>query len=164
MLEWSETRFVPLLATKIDLGFPVSLTFSEDSTKILITTNKRALVVLDHRTNQLITALDGVVKLYWNKWDSKFTLVTKNPNSALIPVSLGHVSNVVGAGDEFGNVHIYASPENVRNNVGLNFTGHSSLISSTEFTIDDSKFITAGSGDETVLQWRLENLYSQLNR
>jgi hypothetical protein len=98
-----------------------------------------------------MTSLDDVVKLYWNSWDSKFTLITKNPNSATIPISLGHYSNIVGSGDEFGNVMLFTNPENVRNNVGSNFTGHASLISKTEFTIDDSKFITAGSYDETIL-------------
>ena len=98
-----------------------------------------------------MTTLDDVVKLYWNTWDSKFSLITKNPNSAMIPISLGHSTNIIAAGDEFGNVMTFTNPENVWNNVGSNYTGHASLISKIEFTIDDSKLITAGSSDETIL-------------
>jgi len=68
-----------------------------------------------------MTSLDDVVKLYWNHWESKFSLITKNPNSAMIPITVGHQSNIVSTGDEFGNVMIYTNPESLRNNIGSNF-------------------------------------------
>jgi hypothetical protein len=39
----------------------------------------------------------------------------------------------------------------VKNNVGANYGGHSSLVSKLELTVDDAKLITVGASDNTML-------------
>lgn len=46
----------------------------------------------------------------------------------MIPIALGNLSNLVAAGDENGNVFLWKSVENIKDNIGLNFTGHTSPV------------------------------------
>lgn len=95
LLEFKDNEYQPLVGIKIENGYPISLTFSEDSTKILITTNKRQLLLLDPRNYELMSRIEDVIQVYWNGWNGRFSLVTKNNKSEMIPVTLGRQSNIV---------------------------------------------------------------------
>ena len=39
----------------------------------------------------------------------------------MMPISLGNLSNLVVAGDEYGNVYLWKDVESIKENVGNNF-------------------------------------------
>lgn len=47
LLKYVDQEYVALAACKLDNGFPVSVNFCEDSTKVLIVTNQRKMLVMD---------------------------------------------------------------------------------------------------------------------
>ena len=63
----------------------------------------------------------------------------------MLPFALGNVSNIVAAADENGNLFIWKDVETIKENIGLNLTGHASAIQSLEFTRDDKRMITLGA-------------------
>jgi len=75
-----------------------------------------------------MSRIEDVIQVYWNEWNGRFSLVTKTNKTEMIPVLLGKSSNIVVCGDEFGHLYVWKSPENVKENVGGCFNGHSSLI------------------------------------
>ena len=159
---------------RIENGFPISLTFSEDSTKILITTNKRQLLlcklfniiksftIVDPRSYELMSRIEDVIQIYWNEWNGRFSLITKNNKSEMIPVILGSRSNMVVCGDEFGHIHIWKNSESVKNNIGGDYTSHGSQIQKIALFGDATgKIVSMGLNDRTVCQWKVEFLYDE---
>ena len=65
----------------------------------------------------------------------------------MIPISLGNLSNMIATGDENGNIYIWKSVEAIKDNIGLNFSGHTAHIQRLEMTIDDRRLLTLGLGD-----------------
>lgn len=55
-------------------------------------------------------------------------MITKSPTSAMVPIALGNLSNMVASGDENGNVYVWRSVEAVKDNIGVNLTGHTAHI------------------------------------
>lgn len=58
----------------------------------------------------------------------RYPLITKSASTSMIPICLGNLTNMVSAGDENGNIYLWKSVESIKENVGLNFSGHTSLI------------------------------------
>jgi WD40 repeat protein len=50
LLQFQDNDYVALAACRLENGFPVSINFSEDSSKIVICTNQRKLLLLDPAT------------------------------------------------------------------------------------------------------------------
>jgi hypothetical protein len=76
----------------------------------------------------LLFKVEDVASNFWSSWTGRYPLITKQANAPSIPVCLGNYSNIVTAGDENGNVFVWKSVESIKENVGLNFTGHTSQI------------------------------------
>ena len=62
-------------------------------------------------------------------------------------MSLGHVSNVVIAGDENGNVYAWRDVESIKEHIGVNLSGHSSALQRVLFAEDDKRFLSLGAND-----------------
>ena len=54
---------------------------------------------------------------------------------------------MVVAGDENGNIFLWKNVENIKENVGVNFTGHTSQIYRIELTTDDKRLLSLGQND-----------------
>jgi WD40 repeat protein len=78
LLKYSEGEYHALAACKLENGFPVSLNFSEDSQRIVITTNQRKLLVLDPQNFMLMYKPEDLSSCFWSSWLSKFALITKS--------------------------------------------------------------------------------------
>lgn len=87
---------------------------------------------------------DSISNLYWSSWQGKFPLITQSLLSGTMPVVLGNVSNIVVAGDDNGNIYHYKDVECIKDNIGNNYSCHSSNVCEIELTGDDSKLITLG--------------------
>ena len=150
LLKYSEGEYQALAACKLENGFPVSLNFSEDSQRIVISTNQRKLLVLDPTNFLLMYKPDDLSQCFWSSWQSKFTLITKATNSLMMPIILGNQSNMVAAGDENGNLFIWKDVESIKENIGNNFVTHSTNIVKLEFTIDDKRVVSLGQQDNSL--------------
>ena len=77
LLKYEENDYSALAACKLDSGFPIALNFSEDSSKIVICTNMRKLLVLDPTTFQLFFKVEEVAASFWSSWTGRYPLITK---------------------------------------------------------------------------------------
>ena len=59
------------------------------------------------------------------------------------------------AGDENGNVFLWKDLESIKNNIGVNLTGHTSMLTRFGLSKDDSKLLTLGQNDQAMLQWKI---------
>ena len=85
-------------------------------------------MLLCPRTYQLLYKAEEMQQSFWSTWNGRYTLVSKSSSSALLPIALGFTSNLVAAGDEHGNVHLWKDAENLKENNGINMAGHTSPV------------------------------------
>jgi len=128
LFQFNDGDYVKLAACRLDNGFPISLNFSEDSRRIVICTNQRKLLLLDPTTFQLMFRVEDLSQCFWSTWLGRYPLVTKASNSNLLPIAVGNVSNIVTAGDEYGNVYFWNDVESVRPHIGVNILAHMSPV------------------------------------
>ena len=69
---------------------------------------------------------------------------------------LGNASNIVIAGDDYGNVYFWRDVDTVKSHIGVNIHSHMSSVQRLELTKDDSRLISLGSTDMSIMQWRLK--------
>jgi|TARA_B110000285_G_C15122331_1_gene617975 hypothetical protein len=127
-LKYHEGDYTALAACKLENGFPVSINFSEDSSRIVISTNQRKLLVLEPTHFQLMYKPEEISQCFWSSWLSKYPLITKSANTTMMPIALGNLSNLVVAGDENGNVYVWKDVESIKENIGNNFLTHTSNV------------------------------------
>jgi hypothetical protein len=65
----------------------------------------------------------------------------------MVPIALGNLSNMVASGDENGNIYVWRSVDAVKDNVGVNLTGHTAHIQRVDFTLDDRRLLSVGMTD-----------------
>jgi hypothetical protein len=46
----------------------------------------------------------------------------------MVPIALGNLSNITTSGDENGNIYVWRSVDAVKDNIGVNLTGHTAHI------------------------------------
>jgi WD40 repeat protein len=76
----------------------------------------------------------------------------------MIPISLGNLSNITASGDENGNIYVWRSVDAVKDNIGVNLTGHTAHIQRIEFTVDDKRLLSLGMTDQTLCQWKIDSI------
>jgi hypothetical protein len=76
----------------------------------------------------------------------------------MVPISLGNLSNLVASGDENGNIYVWRSVDAVKDNVGVNLTGHTAHIQRVELTLDDRRLLSVGMTDQTLCQWKIASI------
>ena len=103
------------------------------------------LLLLDPVTFSLMFRVEDLSQCFWTNWLGRYPLVTKAANSNLLPISLGNLSNVVTAGDDYGNIYFWKDVESVRPHIGVNALAHMSPVQRIELTRDDSRLLTLGA-------------------
>lgn len=161
IFQFQDGDFVKLAACRLDKGFPVSLTFSEDSKRIVICTNGRKLCLLDPVTFTLMFRVEDICSCYWSSWLGRYPLVTSAANSNLLPISLGNYANIVTAGDDYGNVYFWKDVSSVKHHIGVNVLAHMSPVQRLELTKDDSRLVTLGASDLSLMQWKISPVEEQ---
>jgi len=147
VLRYEDNDYIASAACRMENGFPVGLDFSDDSTKVVVCTNQRKLLLMDSTNYTLLYQIEDVANNFWSTWQGRYPLITKQATSSMVPITIGNRSNMVAAGDENGNLFLWKNADCVKENVGLNFTGHTSLIYRIEFTNDDRRLLTMGMND-----------------
>jgi len=46
----------------------------------------------------------------------------------MVAIALGNLTNMVASGDENGNVYVWRSVDAIKDNIGVNLTGHTAHI------------------------------------
>lgn len=100
--------------------------------------------------------VEDLSQCFWSTWLGRYPLVTKAATSNLLPIALGNKSNIVGAGDDHGNVYFWRDVDAVKPHIGVNILAHMSPVQRLELTKDDSRLITLGATDMSVAQWRVK--------
>jgi hypothetical protein len=149
-------------ACGLENGFPVSLNFSEDSKKLVIGTNLRKLLVLDPETEMLQYKSEDLSSCFWSTWLSRFPTITKDVQRApMMPITIGNSSNLVVAGDEHGNIHLWREVESIKENIGANLSTHASNVQKLEMTVDDQRVLSTGYLDQAMCQFKIKPLFSK---
>lgn len=117
LLTFTDGTYVALAACKLENGFAVSLNFSEDSSKIVINTNQRKLLVLDPVSFMLMYKPEDLSSTFWSSYLARFPLISKSTNSQMMPIALGNLSNFSTAGDESGNIYFWKDVEAIKENI-----------------------------------------------
>ena len=116
---------------------------------------------MDPRNYEFLSRIEDVIQVYWNEWNCRFSLITKNNKTEMILLLFEIKATMVVSGDEFGILNIWKNSESVKENVENSFNGHGSHIIKTDILGNDSKIITMGLSDRTVWQWIIEFLYDE---
>ncbi|KAG1662874.1 Echinoderm microtubule-associated protein-like 1 [Nymphon striatum] len=61
--------------------------------------------------------------------------------------------HLLATGDDFGKVKLFCFPANQPKSVSHSYSGHSSHVTSVEFLHDDSRLISLGGKDTSIIQW-----------
>jgi WD40 repeat protein len=128
ILRYSDGDYVPNSACALEQGFPVSINFSEDSSKLVINSNQRKLLVLDPNTLDLLFKKEDLQNCLWTRWNSKYPTITKTANSPMMPIVLGNESNIVAAGDENGTVYLWKDIDSIKEHIGSNYQTHTTSV------------------------------------
>lgn len=66
-----------------------------------------------------------------------------------------HDENLIATGDDFGKVKLYSYPACQPKSLNHTYGGHSSHVTNVTFLHDDSRLISIGGKDTSVLQWSI---------
>lgn len=66
-----------------------------------------------------------------------------------------HNSKLLATGDDFGKVNLYSYPSSQAKCIHHGYSGHSSHVTSVKFIQDDSRLISVGGKDCSIMQWAL---------
>ncbi|XP_052271096.1 echinoderm microtubule-associated protein-like 1 [Dreissena polymorpha] len=69
--------------------------------------------------------------------------------------AVSHDKKLLVSADDLGKVNLYAFPSIHPKATGNSYQGHSSHVTMAKFLCDDSRVISTGGKDETVMQWQV---------
>ena len=64
-----------------------------------------------------------------------------------------HSQKLLATGDDYGKVNLYSYPSSQPKCLHHTYPGHSSHVSSVRFMADDSRLVSIGGRDSTIMQW-----------
>ena len=76
---------------------------------------------------------------------------------------MGHLSNMITAADENGNVYFWRDVESIKENIGNNFSTHTTNVQKIELTIDDKRLVSMGYTDNCLCQFKIKPLFYSEN-
>ena len=76
LMKFHDGDYQALSACTIANGFPVAINFTDDSTRILISTNQKKNLILDPINFQLSYLPEEISEYFFSQWLSKFPLNT----------------------------------------------------------------------------------------
>ncbi|XP_055372451.1 echinoderm microtubule-associated protein-like 2 isoform X2 [Condylostylus longicornis] len=66
-----------------------------------------------------------------------------------------HDKSLIASGDDFGRVRLFVYPAMQPKSLAHNYNGHSSHVTSVGFLHDDTRLISTGGNDTSVMQWEV---------
>jgi WD40 repeat protein len=144
----------PVRRVRFETEVPLSINFTNDRKHALITTNTRKhyrISLQDFKNlNQIEDSLFNISYL-----ELKFSLNPKLRESKSVSCLLGQELKFITAGDEFGNLMIWKSVEQLKENCGVLLGGHSSKIGNLCLSRNQDYLFVQGMNDRTVTEWKI---------
>ncbi|XP_026730498.1 echinoderm microtubule-associated protein-like 2 isoform X3 [Trichoplusia ni] len=135
------------------------LDWSEDSQYIRSNSGDYELLFWNATTCRQIPSATSMRDVVWatNTCPITFTTIGVWPESAdgtdINSCTRSHDNRLVATGDDFGKVKLFAYPVTQPKSLCHQFGGHSSHVTCVRFLPDDSRLLSTGGLDTSVLQW-----------
>ena len=149
-------EYAKMKSLKTQDGFPVSVNFDGDFSKLLILTSnwKFTVVNLD---KFMVSGLgdDDLNTNYWVSFNGRYIISPKSTSMLSNTMVIGIKHNFIIASDEMNNIHFWRNPNELNRNSGLVFKSHASHVQTMKITSDDSYMISSGLNDQMIIKWKI---------
>ncbi|KAI8432436.1 hypothetical protein MSG28_004830 [Choristoneura fumiferana] len=138
------------------------LDWSEDSQYIRSNSGDYELLYWNATTCRQVPAASSLRDIAWATHTCPITFQSVGvwPESAdgtdINSCTRSHDSRLVATGDDFGKVKLYAYPVTQPKSLCHQYGGHSSHVTCVRFLPDDSRLISTGGLDTSVMQWVID--------
>jgi len=159
-------------------GYPISVTFDNEFSKVLLLTNKSKIILINLKTFQIINTLEDISSTFWNNFEGYYinnsvyykdnnhinfyhtttqmeNLEAFNDYNNRITFALGNKFNFFITSDFNNNFFIYKDYSNISKNKNFIFNVHNSHIQNIKIRSDDKIFVTFGYSDRMICEWAL---------
>ncbi|KAG8183584.1 hypothetical protein JTE90_025141 [Oedothorax gibbosus] len=142
-------------------SFITHLDWSDDSTYIQTNSGDYELLYWNAGVCRQVSNMSIARDLKWQTQTctigfSVFGIWPENADGSDINTcSRSHNHKAIATGDDFGKVNIYSYPACQPKSPHHSYTAHSSHVTNVDFTPDDTRLISLGGKDCSVMQWAL---------
>ncbi|XP_071039318.1 echinoderm microtubule-associated protein-like 2 isoform X8 [Parasteatoda tepidariorum] len=142
-------------------SFITHLDWSEDSTYIQTSSGDYELLYWNAGVCRQVSNMSIARDLKWQTQTCTigFSVLGIWPENAdgsdVNTCSRSHNQKLIATGDDFGKVNIYSFPACQPKSPHHSYGGHSSHVTNVDFTPDDTRLISLGGRDCSIMQWAL---------
>ncbi|XP_022113185.1 echinoderm microtubule-associated protein-like 2 isoform X1 [Pieris rapae] len=143
-------------------SFITHLDWSEDSQYIRSNSGDYELLYWNATTCRQITSPTSMRDVIWasNNCPITFQTIGVWPENAdgtdINTCTRSHDNRLAATGDDFGKVKLFAYPVTQPKSLCHQYGGHSSHVTCVRFLLDDSRLVSAGGLDTSLMQWVVE--------
>lgn len=157
-------EYVKMKSLKTQDGFPISVNFDGEYSRLLILTSnwKFTVVNLDKFT---VSGLgdDDLNRTFWVYFKGKYVVSPKTTSTVANVVNIGIKNNFVISSDELNNIHMWRNPQHVSRNSGNVYKVHSSHVQNIIIVGNDEYVVSAGMNDKMICKWKVKSLFNDSN-
>ncbi|KAF8795097.1 Echinoderm microtubule-associated like protein [Argiope bruennichi] len=142
-------------------SFITHLDWSDDSTYIQTNSGDYELLFWNAGVCRQVSNMSIARDIKWNTQTCTigFSVLGIWPENAdgsdVNTCSRSHSHKLLATGDDFGKVNIYSYPSCQPKSPHHSYGGHSSHVTNVDFTPDDTRLISLGGRDCSIMQWAL---------
>ncbi|XP_023817128.1 echinoderm microtubule-associated protein-like 2 isoform X1 [Oryzias latipes] len=140
-------------------SFVTHLDWSANSQYIVTNSGDYEILFWEASNGKHVTNVDTVRNLEWATSTCTLSFNTLGiwPESAdgtdINAACRSHGGSLLASADDFGKVHLFTFPCSQPRAPSLEYGGHSSHVTNVAFLHDDSRLISSGGKDTSILQW-----------
>ncbi|KAM9813061.1 echinoderm microtubule-associated protein-like 2 isoform 1-T1 [Syngnathus typhle] len=140
-------------------SFVTHVDWSSDSHYLVTNSGDYEILFWEAPSGKHVTNMDAVRNLTWATSTCTLSFNTFGiwPDGAdgtdVNGVCRSHDDSLLASADDFGKVHLLSYPCSQPRAPGHEYGGHSSHVTSVAFLHDDSRLISTGGKDASILQW-----------
>ncbi|XP_037124550.1 echinoderm microtubule-associated protein-like 2 isoform X1 [Syngnathus acus] len=140
-------------------SFVTHVDWSSDSHYLVTNSGDYEILFWEAPSGKHVTNMDAVRNLTWATSTCTLSFNTFGiwPDGAdgtdINGVCRSHDDSLLSSADDFGKVHLLSYPCSQPRAPGHEYGGHSSHVTSVAFLHDDSRLISTGGKDASILQW-----------
>ncbi|XP_024133382.1 echinoderm microtubule-associated protein-like 2 isoform X3 [Oryzias melastigma] len=140
-------------------SFVTHLDWSTDGQYIVTNSGDYEILFWEASNGKHVTNMDTVRNLEWASSTCTLSFNTLGiwPESAdgtdINAACRSHAASLLASADDFGKVHLFSFPCSQPRAPSQEYGGHSSHVTNVAFLHDDSRLISTGGKDTSILQW-----------
>ncbi|XP_028817944.1 echinoderm microtubule-associated protein-like 2 isoform X1 [Denticeps clupeoides] len=142
-------------------SFVTHLDWSTDSHYIVTNSGDYEILYWEAANGKHVTSADAMRNLEWatSTCVLGFSVFGIWPDGAdgtdINAVCRSHDGSLLASADDFGKVHLFSNPCSQPRAPSHQYSGHSSHVTNVAFLHDDSRLLSTGGKDTSILQWAL---------